>query len=110
MRIGSCRPQEYYDEESIVELYQSVLQRLVLTLADEEELLGVRSELPPTALTVPEERLRVWPPWPWPPWGGDDDDGGDDDETEPMTPAKASKLAWKIIDLEKAIANASLDL
>ncbi|KAF9820117.1 hypothetical protein IEO21_01550 [Rhodonia placenta] len=101
---------EYYDEESIVELYQSVLQRLVLTLADEEELLGVRSELPPTALTVPEERLRVWPPWPWPPWGGDDDDGGDDDETEPMTPAKASKLAWKIIDLEKAIANASLDL
>ena len=106
--------QEYYDEESFVELYQDVLERLLITLSKEEEYIDVskvsiatRDEQP-----VYQERLRVWPPWPWPPWGGDDDGDhdGDDDEPGPLDPEKAHKIAKNIIKFEKAIADASLDL
>ncbi|CCL99342.1 uncharacterized protein FIBRA_01360 [Fibroporia radiculosa] len=101
---------EYYEEESITELYQSVLERLLLTLADEEENLDVSTiqEHAASDFVVHEDRLRVWPPWPWPPWGGDED--GDQDNQEPMSPEKARKLAKHIIKFEKAIANVSLDL
>ncbi|KAI0647206.1 Metalloprotease [Trametes meyenii] len=94
---------EYYEEESIVELYENVLERLLLSLDDEEETLQPKQF---SKLVVHEERLRVWPPWPWPPWG-DDDDGKDDpvNRTE-----RAHKLANNIIEFEKKIANASLDL
>ncbi|KAH9951953.1 Metalloprotease [Amylocystis lapponica] len=94
---------EYYEEESFVELYQNVLERLLITLAEEEENLAQK-----TTSDVYEERLRVWPPWPWPPWGGDDDDDKPDEPVDQKK--KAHKLSKKIIKLEKAIANASLDL
>ncbi|TFY55841.1 hypothetical protein EVJ58_g7996 [Rhodofomes roseus] len=104
---------EYYEEESFVDLYQEVLERLLVTLAEEEEYIGSREvSMPVSGEVVYQERLRVWPPWPWPPWGGDDDGDhdGDDDEPEPMDPEKAHKVAKDIIKFEKAIANASLDL
>ena len=59
-------------------------------------------------LVVHEERLRVWPPWPWPPWGDDDD--GDKDTPKENRTERAHRLAKAIIELEKQIANASLDL
>jgi len=68
------------------------------------------------SLVVHEERLSVWPPWPWPPWGGDDDDdddGGDDDghKHKPINRTQeARKLAQHILTFEKKIANVSLDL
>ncbi|KZT68178.1 zincin [Daedalea quercina L-15889] len=104
---------EYYDEDSFVELYQEVLERLLITLSEEEEYIDA-PELSATRSeeVVYQERLRVWPPWPWPPWGGDgdDDDHDGDDEPEPMDPEKAHKVAKNVIKFEKAIANASLDL
>ncbi|KAI0709419.1 Metalloprotease [Earliella scabrosa] len=96
---------EYYEEESIVELYRNVLERLLITLDDEEddlvESIVVIDES--SGLVVHEERLRVWPPWPWPPWGDDDDKP--ENRTE-----RAHRLAKSIIKFEKAIAAISLDL
>ncbi|KAF7793093.1 hypothetical protein EIP86_004200 [Pleurotus ostreatoroseus] len=104
---------EYYEEESIVDLYQSVLERLLIVLADEEEkLLSEAEALQPSNVAVYEERLRVWPPWPWPPWGPEDpddpDDGGDHKPINRTEEAK--KLAKAIIKFERKLANASLDL
>ncbi|KAI0363474.1 Metalloprotease [Pilatotrama ljubarskyi] len=94
---------EYYEEDSIVDLYQTVLERLLLTLDEEDDKLLPES---PSKLVVHEERLRVWPPWPWPPWGDDDDS-----KDEPVNRTeRAYKLAKGIIDFEKKVANASLDL
>lgn len=104
-RPASHTIQEYYEEESIVELYRNVLERLLVTLDDEEddlvESIVVIDES--SGLVVHEERLRVWPPWPWPPWGDDDDKP--ENRTE-----RAHKLAKSIIKFEKAIAAISLDL
>ncbi|EIW60033.1 Metalloprotease [Trametes versicolor FP-101664 SS1] len=95
---------EYYEEESIVDLYESVLERLLLTLDDEDEELLASAQ--PSKFVVHEERLRVWPPWPWPPWGDDDDGKG-----EPVNRTeRAHKLAKEVIEFEKKIANVSLDL
>ncbi|KAI0727183.1 metalloprotease [Fomitopsis betulina] len=104
---------EYYDEEPFVELYQEVLERLLVTLSKEEEYIDAIKGPVTTSDEEPvyQERLRVWPPWPWPPWGGDDDGDHDgDDGSGPMDPEKAHKVAKNIIKLEKAIADASLDL
>ncbi|RPD66296.1 Metalloprotease [Lentinus tigrinus ALCF2SS1-7] len=98
---------EYYEEESIVDLYRDVLERLLLTLDNEDdELLGadVQPERNP-GLVVHEERLRVWPPWPWPPWGDDDDGDKPANRSE-----RAKKHSKAIIEFEQKIANISLDL
>ncbi|PCH38139.1 zincin [Wolfiporia cocos MD-104 SS10] len=73
---------EYYEEESIVELYETVLERLLLTLAEEEKRQQevMTSPASSNVLVVAEDRLQDWPPRPWPPWGGDDDDDGGDDD------------------------------
>ncbi|KAI0807426.1 Metalloprotease [Fomes fomentarius] len=97
---------EYYEEESIVGLYRSVLERLLVTLDDEEDkLIDRHAETVDdgSGLVVHEERLRVWPPWPWPPWGDDDDKP--ENRTE-----RAHRHAKAIIEFEKQIAKASLDL
>ncbi|PSR94067.1 hypothetical protein PHLCEN_2v4495 [Hermanssonia centrifuga] len=101
---------EYYEEESIVDLYSSVLKRLLIALADEEVEEEVLSETSDPA--VYQERLKVWPPWPWPPWGPEDPgDGNDDGDNKPINRTKeAGKLAQEIIIFEKKLANASLDL
>ncbi len=53
-----------------------------------------------------EEAAKVWPPWPWPPWGGDDDDAqSPNNHTEQI-----KKLAQTVVKFERRIAPASLDL
>ncbi|EJF65996.1 metalloprotease [Dichomitus squalens LYAD-421 SS1] len=101
---------EYYEEESIVDLYQSTLQRLLVTLDNEDDALLPEelTEEETHKLVVHEERLRVWPPWPWPPWGDDDD--GDKDSPKENRTERAHRLAKAVIEFEKRIANASLDL
>ncbi len=88
-----------------MELYRNVLERLLLTLDDEDDSMDMKPKQEP-GLVVHEERLRVWPPWPWPPWG-DDDDGGEKPENRSQ---RAKKLSTAIIEFEKKLANASLDL
>jgi endothelin-converting enzyme len=80
-------------------------------------------ELRDNGLTVHEERLRVWPPWPWPPWDPEDPSDPDHPGKEPHKPhephdphkpvnrtKEAHKLAVKIVEFEKKLAKASLDL
>lgn len=88
------------------------MERLLINLYDEEEALLVQEQsLEAPELTVHEERLRVWPPWPWPPWGGDDDGDDDGGDHKPVNRTEeAHKLAKKIIEFEKKVANVSLDL
>ncbi|TCD66686.1 hypothetical protein EIP91_001040 [Steccherinum ochraceum] len=101
---------EYYDEEDITDLYQNVLERLLLTLHEEENTESPAIEHTTPGLVVHEERLRVWPPWPWPPWDGDDGDKDGGDKKPVNRTKEAHKMAKSIITLEKKIANASLDL
>ncbi|KAJ7684669.1 hypothetical protein DFH06DRAFT_1156294 [Mycena polygramma] len=88
---------EYYDEESIVEVYQNVVERLLFTLSEEEEKLQQRAT--PTLV-----ENTAWPSWPWPPWDGDDDG-----EEKPNRTEAAHKLAKKVVKFESRIANATLD-
>jgi len=105
---------EYYEEESITELYQDTMAKLIESVIDildeEKEEDGVQREAE-QQLVLNNDDSQTWPPWPWPPWGGDepDGDGGDKpgkgDKTE-----RAAKLAKQVLDFETKIANASLDL
>ncbi|KAJ7771710.1 hypothetical protein B0H16DRAFT_1514445 [Mycena metata] len=90
---------EYYEEDSIVEIYQDVVERLLYTLSEEEEKLQRK---PPTPTLV--NNAEVWPSWPWPPW-----DEPDHDEEKPNRTEAAHKLAKKVVKFESRIANATLD-
>ncbi|TFK76595.1 zincin [Pluteus cervinus] len=101
---------EYYDEETVVDVYQSVIQRLLYTLDEDANLT------PEDELLINNADSQTWPPWPWPPWDGDEDepgDGGGDGpggEKPSNRTKRARKLAEKVIKLEKRLADASLDL
>lgn len=87
-------------------MYKDVLERLLLTLAEEEDILKQKAL---ANLVSNEETAHYWPPWPWPPWGDDDD--GDDGEKDPINQTeRAHKLAKKVLKFESQLANASLDL
>lgn len=95
----STTQQEYYDEESILEVYQSVVERLLFTLSEEEEKL--QRQATPTLV----DNTDPWPRWPWPPYPDDDDD----EDEKPNRTETAHKLAKKVIKFETRLANASLD-
>ena len=89
-----------------MKLYQGVIEKLLTLIyeAEEEEEEEGSSTLS-RFLEKPVFRVleeTTWPPWPWPPWGGDD---------EPKTPSqRASQHAKKIIEFERTLAKATLDL
>ncbi|KDQ60672.1 hypothetical protein JAAARDRAFT_708451 [Jaapia argillacea MUCL 33604] len=116
---------EYYEEESITELYRSVLERLLVSTSDpdainSEELEELtESHVPSAKFTHARvHKMKFWPPWPWPPWGGDEDGGGDDgggggggggkDKLNRTERAKVESK--KVLEFEKKVAAASLDL
>ncbi|EPQ58373.1 Metalloprotease [Gloeophyllum trabeum ATCC 11539] len=128
---------EYYEDESIVALYNDVLERLLVTIAEEQEYseedllkAEARPEISedsqlvsmedasrtgaqePSELLLNEVKYKWWPPWPWPPWDGDDDGGdGDDDDHGPEDKyERAERLAKAVVKFERSLANASLDL
>ncbi|KAJ7168203.1 hypothetical protein C8R43DRAFT_1121386 [Mycena crocata] len=89
---------EYYDEDSILDVYQDVVERLLYTLSEEEEKLMQR----PTQTLV--DNTNLWPSWPWPPWDGDDGE-----EDKPNRTETAHKMAKEVLKFETRLANASLD-
>lgn len=91
---------EYYEEDSIVKIYQDVVERLLFTLSEEEEKLQQH----PTPTLV--DNSQIWPSWPWPPWDGPDDD---DEDEKPNRTAAAHKLAKQVVKFETRLANATLD-
>ncbi|KAI0341783.1 Metalloprotease [Trametopsis cervina] len=123
MTLGFSQPnlglpsKEYYDGEP-AEFYTTVLERLLLSIIDEDEDAEEKGvEHDSQATPVHQERLRVWPPWPWPPWDGEDPDDPDHPGDEPHKPhepvnrtEEAHILAIKIVEFERKLANASLDL
>ncbi|KAH9997253.1 hypothetical protein BJV77DRAFT_1065321 [Russula vinacea] len=63
---------EYFEDETMRELYSSVLERLLLIHYEAQKENVSRT------LVNNQDSENTWPPWPWPPWD-DDGDGGDDD-------------------------------
>ncbi|KAF8078094.1 hypothetical protein FPV67DRAFT_33082 [Lyophyllum atratum] len=99
---------EYYKDKLVLQVYQNVLERLLITLSEEDES-DEHVQMANTPVMVTIEDSKVWPPWPWPPWGGDDDDK--DGGKKPVNNTRrAHKLAKGIVKLEKRLAKASLDL
>ncbi|KAK7049256.1 hypothetical protein VNI00_005857 [Paramarasmius palmivorus] len=100
---------EYYQDDDVREIYQDVLEKLLLAVTDDEEDYEAKRTPKKGSSSMVVQTDNSWPPWPWPPWGGDGDD--DDGGKKPSSPAKkARKLAKKILKFESLIANASLDL
>ncbi|KAF9532319.1 hypothetical protein CPB83DRAFT_847643 [Crepidotus variabilis] len=97
---------EYYSEKAIVKVYKDVVERLLVALADENEELQRRRTISPGF--VSNEDANVWPPWPWPPWGGDDDPPKKDPSDNKTM--GAHKLAKQVVQFEARLAEASLDL
>jgi endothelin-converting enzyme len=96
---------EYFEEKSVRKIYTNVLGRLLVALADEDDALKLKAQTPSFAENGDS---NVWPPWPWPPWGGN---GDDDDDKKPVNRTEqAYKLAKKVVKFERKIAKASLDL
>ncbi|KAL0578146.1 hypothetical protein V5O48_003851 [Marasmius crinis-equi] len=104
---------EYYEDEDIRKVYQEVLEKLLLAVDDGKDDDEDVDDSPAPASSKPsttfiEQGEDSWPPWPWPPWGGDDDD---DEPKKPVNHTKrAHKLAKGVLKFESQIAKASLDL
>ncbi|KAH9043209.1 Metalloprotease [Lactarius pseudohatsudake] len=92
---------EYFEDETMREVYGSVLERLLIVHYD-----GGGEEHKPPFLVNNEDSVNVWPPWPWPPWGDD----GDDDDGPKHGPKNATELAEEVVKFEWKLARASLDL
>ncbi|KAI0050896.1 Metalloprotease [Auriscalpium vulgare] len=101
---------EYYEEKSIRKLYQSVVERLLAVLYDDDEDdISTRVNAAKDDLIINKDASSyAWPPWPWPPWGGDDD--GDDGDKPGHGPIDPHSLAKKVVKFERELAQASLDL
>ncbi|KAI9510895.1 Metalloprotease [Russula earlei] len=95
---------EYFEDQSMREVYASVLERL-LVIHYEAEKKQLAS-----ALVNNKDSGNTWPPWPWPPWGDDDDGGDDDDDGRKDRPKNATELAKEVVKFERKLAQASLDL
>ncbi|KAG6854921.1 hypothetical protein C0991_009744 [Blastosporella zonata] len=102
----SLPSKEYYEDEATLEVYQEVIEQLLLALSEDEGDAGA-TEIP---VMVTNQESNVWPPWPWPPWGEEDDDDKGGDKQPTNNTQRIHKLAEKIIKLEKRLAKASLDL
>ncbi|KAJ3804396.1 peptidase family M13-domain-containing protein [Lentinula aff. lateritia] len=100
---------EYYEEEDIRIVYQSVIEKLLLAVSEEEEKVLLQRSFENSPGLIKQD--SIWPPWPWPPWGGDDGDDGDNGEKKPVNKTKrVQKLAKEVVKFESKIAHASLDL
>lgn len=106
--------QEYYKDQAILSVYQNVIERLLVTLGDDEamHMKDHPGEHSHRILQTEqsEDAEHVWPPWPWPPWDGEGDE--DDDTRKPADDPllRARELARKVVKFESEIADATLDL
>ncbi|PPR08078.1 hypothetical protein CVT24_010539 [Panaeolus cyanescens] len=96
---------EYYEDEGVIALLRNVVEQLLLSVDQSDDLPNklVDHNSPPALAN--NEDANVWPPWPWPPWGGDDDDDKPLNRTQ-----RIHKLAKHVVEFERRLARASLDL
>nr|GAT59620.1 endothelin-converting enzyme 1 [Mycena chlorophos] len=88
---------EYYEEESLVSLYQNVIERLFVALLNEND----KQQLLPTQTLVEN---AAWPSWPWPPW-----DDEPDEDPKPNNTENAAKWAADVVAFETKLANVTLN-
>ncbi|KZT44083.1 zincin [Sistotremastrum suecicum HHB10207 ss-3] len=111
---------EYYQEEEVVEVYTSVIEKALFVL-DETENNSTSHTLRTSSPLVnaqeadqrmpwdkrassPSKSQNVWPPWPFPTWG------------DPQPPKRENKttrvkrLAKEVVHFERRIAQAGADL
>ena len=85
-------------------MYTETLAKLIFALDDVKSEAKIDVKM---AVQDTEQQQKLWPPWPWPPWGDDDNDK----KREPLNKTEhAKRLAKKVVKFEQKIANASLDL
>ena len=99
----------------MLSVYQDVIERLLVTLRDDEVIRKTNHPSERLHITLQTEQLedeeRVWPPWPWPPWDGKDDDDNPDSRKPAEDPfLRAHELAREVVRFESDIAAATLDL
>ncbi|EIW85424.1 Metalloprotease [Coniophora puteana RWD-64-598 SS2] len=100
---------EYYKERAIIEVYQGVIERLLLTLDGSGNVAEEQAHPAQTVLQLGDNDHN-WPSRPWPPWDGDGNDG-DSPQPRPKNPReRARQLSRDIVHFEAKIAEASLDL
>ena len=85
------------------EVYASVIERLLIV-----HYQGEDKEHKYQFNVNNEDSVSRWPPVSWPPWGGDGDD--DDDDGPKHGPKNATELAEGVVEFERKLARASLDL
>lgn len=100
---------EYYEDESIRDFYTNILERVLNAIYEEENWDGepdlhIRENhdrgIP---LNIQDPQTDAWPPpWPWPP--------SDPDEDRPTPQEKARQHAKKVVEFERRLAQATLDL
>lgn len=83
------------------EVYASVIERLLIV-----HYQGEDKEHKYQFFVKNEDSVSSWPPFPWP-GGGDDDDN---DDGPKHGPRNATELAEEVVEFERKLARASLDL
>jgi endothelin-converting enzyme len=102
--FGGLPAKEYYKEKPILDLYQSVISGILKNVAEESLASNGKRDIVADILQeVAQEATEEGWPWPWP--GGDKDDPV---KTEPLD-KRMDKLAVKVVDFERKIAEAGAD-
>ncbi|KAF9052689.1 hypothetical protein BJ165DRAFT_1413126 [Panaeolus papilionaceus] len=96
---------EYYEDESTVTLLRDTVEQLLLALDQSDDIPDQTHNPRSPPVLANNDDSNVWPPWPWPPWGGDDDDDKPLNRTQ-----RIHKLAKRVVEFEQKLARASLDL
>ncbi len=109
--FGGLPAKEYYEEVPILDLYQSVVQGILVDIASH-----TKASVNPAKRDILDdlEEIEGWP-WPWP---GDDDHGGEGKKPKPGNgqtkdePLKKrmEKLAGKVVRFERELVRAGADL
>lgn len=105
---------EYFEEEAVRDVYRDVIEQLLSRVdhvlygdEDEDEVTAKVQSRP--ELVIHNEKAMIWPPWPWPPWGGDDEPEKDPGKKMNKT-ERVKFLAKGVVAFERKLAQASLDL
>lgn len=113
---GGLPSKEYYEEKPILDLYQSVVQGILVDIATHTKVssdLEWKRDIADDLMSFLEDDAAQggWP-WPWP--GGDQDDHRGRPPTAPQRPEETieqrmEKLAAKVVHFERELVRAGAD-
>ena len=109
--FGGLPSKEYYEEPPILDLYQTVVQGILLDIATHTKASATPEK---RDLVTDLEELIEAEGWPWP-WPGDDEKGGegkkpgDGHTKEEPIEIRMEKLAGKVVAFERELIRAGAD-